>query len=48
MIAPLRRRLVCANPTFDEVLREALVWRYAARPRRPVTRLDTRRTGGRR
>ena len=46
MIESFRRRLVCANPGLDAAARERLVWRYAAKPKRVVTRPDTHRTGG--
>ena len=46
MIASFRKRLACANPDLSEAAREKLVWRYAARPKRKVTRPDAHRTGG--
>lgn len=46
MIESFRRRLACANPSLPNAAREKLVWRYAARPKRVVTRLDTHRAGG--
>ena len=46
MIASFRKRLACANPHRSEAAREKLVWRYAARPKRKVTRPDAHRTGG--
>lgn len=46
MIASFRRRLACANPHLDEATREKLVWRYAAKPKKRVTRPDAHRTGG--
>ena len=46
MIASFRKRLACANPGLDEKAREKLVWRYAAKPQRIITRPDTHRTGG--
>ncbi len=46
MIASFRKRLVHTNPQLTEALREKLVWRYAAKPKRRVTRPDSHRTGG--
>ncbi len=46
MVESFRRRLACANPGLDEAEREALLWRYAARVKRRVTRPDSHRTGG--
>ena len=46
MIENFRRRLACANPHLTEARREALVWRYAAKPKRRITRPDSHRTGG--
>ena len=46
MIASFRKRLASANPGLDETAREKLVWRYAAKPKRRVTRPDTHRCGG--
>jgi D-alanyl-D-alanine dipeptidase len=46
MIESFRKRLICANPHLTEAQREALVWRYAAKPKRHVTRPDSHRTGG--
>lgn len=46
MIRSFRRRLEVANPHLTAAQREKLVWRYAAKPKRKVTRPDSHRTGG--
>ena len=46
MVESFRRRLRCANPGLPEAAREELLWRYAARVKRRVTRPDSHRTGG--
>ena len=46
MVESFRRRLLCANPDLPASAREKLLWRYAARVKRRVTRPDSHRTGG--
>ena len=46
MVESFRKRLACACPELSARRRENLLWRYAGRVRKRVTRPDTHRNGG--